>query len=125
MTFVEFLSKYKTILIIGGIIILAIILGLVFGRMFGGIAGLAGLAWNAITGKKSKELEQHEAAQKALDEEIEKVKAKQEEVIKTMASSKEDETRIRDEIAAAKAKYKDMDLSVMIQEHNAKRGIQK
>lgn len=100
MKVLNFIKKHKTLLIIAGIIIAAIILGLVFHQSIGIVFGVVGSAWTAIFGKKPHDIdvEKHDTEILRIDKEIDELEKEIEASNNRLVKLKGEETAIKEEI---------------------------
>ena len=123
MGFIDFLKEHKKIVFIVVIIICAFLIGVISTKFLGGIAGLFGLIWGMIVGKKDKRTKEHEEKIEKINKEIENVRKEEEITFNEIRSLKEEETKIREDINKTKERLKKMSLKDKIDEHNKILGI--
>lgn len=110
MTFSDFFSKNKKIIIVVAIIIFAVIIGVLTTKTFGGIAGVASLLWGVITGRKSERQKAHQAELEKIDTQIEDIHNEEIVIEQTITDSKADITQIKQERSEIEERVSKMSL---------------
>jgi hypothetical protein len=98
MKLFDFIKMHKTLFIIAGIIITAILLGLIFHQSVGIFFGVIGTAWTAIAGKKpdDSDVEKHNTEISMIDKKIDELDKEIETSCNRLTQLKGEETAIRE-----------------------------